>query len=107
MKVQVLSIETSEDFNIFDVVLLVGANIYTCQVTIDAFKLGGDYVQNASNNTDLWQIAQHNWYVISKIHKLVLALYNGQEVELPVTILEDLPISPVLAGDFREAAFAD
>ena len=104
MKVQVLSVEARDAFNIFDIKMLVGANIYTSQVTVEVFKLGDDYVQHASSERDLWDILQHNARAVGKIYKLVFKVYNGQEVELPVTISEHLPLNPIFA---RQPAFAD
>lgn len=104
MKVQVLSIEARGAFDIFDVEMLVGATIYTSQVRVDVFKLGGDSVQHASSERDLWEILQHNARAVGKIYKLVFKIYNGKEVELPVTISENLPINLTFA---RQPAFAD
>ncbi len=104
MKVQVLSVAAKEVFNIFEVEMLVDANIYTPQVTVEVFELGDDYVQHANGERGLWDILEHNARAVGKIYKLVFKAYNGDEIKFPVTITEHLPTKPTLA---RQPAFAD
>lgn len=105
MKVQVLSVAAREAFNIFEVEMLVGTNIYTPQVTVEVFELGDtDYVQHANGERGLWDILEHNARAVGKIYKLVFKVYNGEEVEFPVTITEHLLTNPIFA---RQPAFAD
>ena len=104
MKVQVLSIDPSQKLNVFDVEILVGANIYTFQIEVKTVRLGSDYAQNVSSSQHFWDTLQHHPGVITTIYKLVLNVYRGQEVELPVTITEHLAINPLLD---RQMAFAD
>ncbi|MGB0384863.1 MAG: hypothetical protein ACPGWR_08585 [Ardenticatenaceae bacterium] len=97
MKVQVLSIEPKQKLNVFDVEILVGANIYTFEFKVEVFKLGEHNAQNVSSCQELWDTLQHHPGVITTIYKLVLNVYRGQEVQLPVTITEHLAINPLLA----------
>lgn len=107
MKVQVISIEFRDEWGEFDVDVLVGVDYYTFKIEVTVTKIDQYHLQTASSGRYFADTLQHHPGVMNKIYQLVFKVYNNEEVELPVTVIEHLPISPVFAGHFRQAAFAN
>ena len=95
MKVQVLEIQRQKQTSHYSVDVLVGQNQHTFSISVEEAKMGDDTIQVAGGGRYPWETLQYNPRVIGQIDRLVLNVYNGQEVTLPVTITEHLPISPL------------
>jgi len=75
--------------------VLVGQNQHTFSTSVEEAKIGDDTIQVAGGGRYPWETLQYNPRVIGQIDRLVLNVYNGQEVALPVTNPSHLPISPL------------
>ena len=94
-EVQVLEIQPQKQTSNYSVEVLVGQNQHTFSIEVEEAKIGDDTIQVAGGGRYPWETLQYNPRVIGQIDRLVLNVYNGQEVALPVTITEHLPISPL------------
>ena len=96
MKVQLVEIKPQNKTNYYDVSVLVGKNRHIFPVQIQETKIDESVIQVAGSGRYRWETLQYNAGVISQIDRLVLKVYNGQDLSLPITITEYLPKSPIL-----------
>lgn len=96
MRVQVLRIQPQKQDHLFDVQVLVGRDQHIFQVKVEETKLDKDSIQVASADRYSRSIMQHSARLMSQIDGLVLKVYNGQEVVLPITISTHLPKNPIV-----------
>lgn len=96
MKVELLEIQPRNKTNCYDVSVLVGKNRHIFPVKVQETKIDEAVIQVAGSGRYRWETLQYNAGVISQIDRLVLKIYNGQDLSLPITITQHLPNSPIL-----------
>ena len=103
MDVQVISI-SEKKCGCFDVYTWIDAKPYVFQVQVELVNLGEYEIQNVSHKSGMWDALQHNLQLISKIHHLVLNVYNEREMTLPISITEPLQVDSLLQEELDELA---
>ncbi len=99
MNIQVLDIQPRKQGHLFDVQVLVEKEPDVFKVKVQEDKMDKPSIQVASADRHSRQRMQHDARLMSQIDRLVLKVYNGQEVTLPLTITEHLPRGALQAGD--------
>ena len=74
------------------------------QFQVELVNLGEYEIQNVSHKRQMWDALQHNLHLISKIHHLVLDVYNEREMTLPIRITESFQTNSFLQEELDELA---
>lgn len=88
MNIQVLDIQPCLEGHLFDVQVLVEREPDVFKVKVQEDKMDKPSIQVASADKYSRQRMQHDARLMSQIDRLVLRVYNGEEVLLPLTITE-------------------